>query len=813
MQARKAVGIDFVAVKSLTPTIMLKNYFTIAWRNLIKNKTFSIINILGLTIGITVCMMIFLFIMHEMSFDRFHARGERIYRVMRHFDRDGKDGSVAYLSGPYAPALLNDFKGRIARAVRVNPNDDLVTIGNTSFHEKKVIDVDPGFFSLFSFPLLRGDTSSALKDPSSVVLTESIAKKYFGSVDNAMGKTIQLDKQLILKVTAVAKDVPTNSHLDFDLVVPLENYRERSTMKVWINNGLYTYVELDPAASPEKLESEFPAFMEKYMGSDMRKFGFKFKLSLTPLHNIYFENAAFDSVRHGDKTIVYIFLSIAGLILLIGCINFINLSTVRAVERSKEVGLRKVLGALRRQIIRQFIGESILVTLISCTLAVVILFMAMPLYNQVLGYSLRVSEHPGILLLFCAGVIVVVGVLAGSYPAFFLSNFTPFEALKGKLRLGKGGTAFRQSLVVVQFSISVFLIIGTITMTKQMDFIKHRQLGYDKEQTVMVPIDNNDIYDHLRSFKDALESNAGIAAVSAMSGEPGGFHDSHVFEVEGHAEKWQSRTEFADFEFVPTLGLKIIAGRNFSAQYGTDTTNAVLINRTAASKLGWTPEQAVGKWIQNTVRDGSKRYIVGVIEDYNFLSLKDNMEPLVISPADDRRMILIKVKSGQLEAGMRAIRDEYAKAAPAYPLEYRFLDQQFGEMYRNNLRQQTILTAFACLAIFVACLGLFGLASFTTARRVKEIGVRKVLGSSVENIVVLLSKDLLKPVLIATCIAIPVGYYVMHGWLQNFAYQTSLSVWVFLPAALVTFFIALLTVGIKAVNAARANPSESLRAE
>jgi len=792
---------------------MIKNYFKIAWRNLMKNKTFSIINILGLTIGITVCMMIFLFIMYEMSFDMFHTRGSRIYRVMRHFQSEGKDGRVAYLSGPYAPAMLNDFKGQITRAVRVDPNDDLVTIGNTSFHEKKVISVDPGFFSLFSFPLLRGDTATALKEASSVVLTESTAKKYFGTVDNAMGKTIELDKKLTLKVTAVAKDVPANSHLEFDLIVPLENYKDKSTMKVWINNGLYTYVELDPTTSPEKLERQFPAFMEKYMGSDMRKFGFHFQLSLTPLKNIYFENSAFDSVKHGDKAIVYIFLSIAGLILLIGCINFINLSTVRAVERSKEVGLRKVLGAIRQQIIRQFIGESILVTLISCALSVIILFMAMPLYNQILGYSLRASEHPGILLLFCAGVIVVVGVLAGSYPAFFLSNFTPFEALKGKLRLGKGGAAFRQALVIVQFSISVFLIIGTIMMAKQMDFIRNRQLGYDKEQTAIVPIDNNDIYGHLRSFKVALENNASIASVSTMSGEPGGFHDSHMFEVEGHTEKWQARTEFADFEFVPTLGLKIIEGRNFSAEYGTDTTNAVLINRTAASKLGWTPGQAIGKWIQNTVRDPSKRYIIGVIEDYNFLSLKDHIEPMVISPAEDRRMILIKIKPGQLATGMRAIGDEYAKAAPAYPLEYRFLDQQFGKMYRSNLRQQTLLTAFAFLAIFVACLGLFGLASFTTAKRVKEIGVRKVLGSSVENIVVLLSKDLLKPVLIATCIAIPAGYYAMHSWLQNFAYQTRLSVWVFLLAALATFFIALLTVSIKAVNAARANPSKSLKAE
>jgi len=792
---------------------MIRNYFKIAWRNMMKSKMFSFINILGLTIGITVCMMIFLFIMHETNADNFHTRGASIYRVMRHFQNEGKDRSVAYLSGPYAPALLNDFKGQIARAVRVNPTDGLVIIGNRSFHEKKVIAVDADFFDLFSFPLLMGDTASVLKDASSVVLTETTAKKYFGSIDNAMGKVIELDKTLPLKVTGIAKDIPSNSHLDFDLIVPLVNYKERSFMKIWINNGLYTYVQLEAGSTKAQLEGEFPAFMKKYMGDDMRKFGFQFVLTLTPLKDVYFEKAAFDNARHGDKSVVYVFLSIAALILLIACINFINLSTVRAAERSKEVGLRKVLGAIRNQIIGQFIGESVLMTVISCALSVAALSMVMPAYSQILGYSLQLSEHIGQLLLFCAGVIVVVGVLAGSYPAFFLSNFTPFEALKGKLRLGKGGAAFRQGLVVVQFSISVFLIIGTVLMTKQMNYIRNKQLGYDKQQTVMIPIDNNDIYRHLNSFKTALQNRTSIAAVSMMSGEPGGFHDINMFEVEAHPEKWMARTEFADFEFVPTLGLKIIAGRNFSARYGTDTADAVLINRTAAARLGWTPAQAIGKWIQNTVRDNSRRHIIGVIEDYNFLSLKEDIAPLVISPGDDRRMTLVRVKPGQLDAGMQAIRSEYAKAAPAYPLEYRFLDQQFGEMYRNNLRQQTILTVFAGLAILVACLGLFGLASFAAAKRVKEIGVRKVLGSSVESIVVLLSKDLLKPVLIATCIAIPAGYFAMTRWLQNFAYHTPLSFWVFLLAAMVTLLIALLTVSIKAVNAARANPTKSLRAE
>ena len=792
---------------------MISNYFKIAWRNLMKSKVFSFINVLGLTIGITVCMMIFLFIVHEMSFDRFHKQGARIYRVMRDVTNDNRQASVGWLSGPYAPALQNDFRGQITQTIRVRPDDNLVTIDNRAFHEKKVLWVDSNFFGFFTFPILRGDTATALKDVSSVVLSESTAIKYFGGVDNAMGKTIKVDKDKQFRVTAVMKDVPSNSHLDFDLVLPLEVRKGDGVMTGWINNGLYTYVQLDPKTTQAQLERQFPAFMEKYMGADLRKFGFHFALSLVPLKDVYFDNAAFDGARHGDKSVVYVFLSIAALILLIGCINFINLSTIRAAERSKEVGLRKVMGALRMQIVNQFIGESILVTVISCILSLGLLSLVMPFYDRVLGYSLPMTDHLGALLLFCAGIVVVVGILAGSYPAFFLSNFAPIQALKGRLRLGKGAASFRQALVVIQFCISVFLIFGTIMVTKQMDFIKNKQLGYDKEQTVMIPIDNNDIYEHLNSFRLSMRNKPGIASFSAMSGQPGGFHDIHVFDVEGHTEKVPARTEFSDFEFVQTLGLKIIAGRNFSAQYPTDTTNAVLINRTAAAKLGWTPQQSIGKWIQNTVRDDKKRYVIGVIEDYNFLSLKEEMAPLVISPSFDRRMILMKIRPGQLNPSIDAIKAGYAKAAPGYPLEYSFLDQQFGEMYRNNLRQQTILTVFAGLAIFVACLGLFGLASFTAAKRVKEIGVRKVLGSSVENIVVLLSRDLLKPVVIATAIAIPVGYWVMKSWLQNFAYQAPMSPWVFGLAALATFVIALLTVSFKAISAARANPSKSLRSE
>lgn len=792
---------------------MLKNYIKIAWRNLIKNKVFSLINILGLSIGIAVCMMIFLFILNEYSFDNFHKNGDRIYRVMRGLENQGELKTVPYLSGPYAPALLNDFKGQISKAVRVNPTSNLVTISNNSFNEKKVLDTDPDFFELFSFPLIRGNPSTVLKDPGNVVLTETTAKKYFGSIDNAMGKVITLDKELPLKVAGIAKDVPSNSHLDFDLIVPLDNYKNSGSMNIWINNAMYTYVMLSPNTTKAQIEKQLPAFMQKYMGSDMKKFGFHFNLSLTPLKDIYFDNVPFDGVKHGDKTVVYIFLSIAVLILLIACINFMNLSTIRAVERSKEVGLRKVLGALRNNLIWQFIGESVLLTVISCVLALSAFLVAMPLFNQLLGYSLAVTWNGLPIWLFLGGVIIIVGFLAGSYPAFFLSKFSPIQALKGKLRPGKGGTAFRQVLVIVQFSISVFLIIGTVIITKQMNFVKNKQLGYSQEQTVIVPIDNGEIYKNVNTFKTSLQNQSDVQSVSLMSGEPGGYFDGLMFDVEDHAEKWNSRTEFADFEFVKTLGLKVIAGRDFSSAFPTDTTDAVLINKTFAKNLGWSPDQAVGKWIQNTVRDNARRRIVGVVADFNFQSLKSGIEPLVISPNPDIRVALIKLKANNLQAGIELVQNAYKSVASGYPFEYRFLDQQFDKLYKKDLHQQTILTVFACLAIFVACLGLFGLASFTATKRFKEIGVRKVLGSSIQEIVLLLSKDLLKPVLIATCIAMPVGYWAMNKWLQSFAYKTPLSWWVFGLAALITFGIALITVSFKAVQAALANPVKSLRTE
>lgn len=790
---------------------MFRNYLLIAWRNLVKSKMFSLINVLGLSIGITVCLMIYLFIMHELSFDEFHEDKELIYRVMRSGSKSDTPGP--YLSGPYAPALLNDFPGEIKSAVRIMTGNGLMTFEDKSFNEKKLYVADSSFFTFFSFPMIKGDPGTVLDDPHSIVLTETTARKYFGDSD-PLGKMVRIDDIYTLMVTGICKDVPNNSHLDFDLVIPISLLSGAEWFNGWTNNNNFTYVKLDEHADRKKIEERFPAFMDKYLNKDLSKMGIRYQLSLTPLTDIYFEPVSdFDNVKHGDKRVVLIFLSIAAFILLIASINFVNLSTIRAVDRSKEVGLRKVMGARRKQLIIQFIGESVMITLISCIFAVGLLILLMPFYNELLGYSLTVSWASPMIWIFLVGVIIVAGFLAGSYPAFILAAFLPVQALRGRIVPGKGGALFRQALVVLQFAISVILIIGTIIIMSQMKYIRQKDLGYNKDQTVLVRVDNSQIHQNAITFKRELESRPEVAGVSIMSGEPGGFFDMYNFEVTDHDDFLKARTLFSDFEAVETLGLKIIAGRDLSPEYKTDSVKSALINRTAASKLGLTPEEAIGKRIRNTMRDRNWRTIIGVVDDFHYLSLKEKIDALVISYEDDKRVVLIRLAGGNISQGLEAVKNIYGSVASGYPFEYSFLDQQFGELYKADLRQQKILSIFSGIAIFIACLGLFGLASFTATRRSKEISIRKVLGSSVKNIVVMLSGDLLKPVLIATVIAIPAGYFIMERWLNNFAYTTGLKWWIFLFAAAIAISIALITVCTRAIKAARAKPATYLKSE
>ncbi|MBS1947252.1 MAG: ABC transporter permease [Bacteroidetes bacterium] len=794
---------------------MIKNYFILAFRKLKHQKIFSFINIIGLTVGTTCCLMIFLFIAHELSYDNFHKNKENIYRVMRvggHLNGGGSE-EIAYLSPAYSTALLNDYPDAIQQAVRVMPDNDLITYKNVGFNEKKIYLVDDNFFEFFSFPLVKGNPATVLKDPLSIVLTESTAKKYFGNED-PIGKVVDWNKKLKLKVTGIAKDVPSNSHLYFDMVAPLSYYKNEPWYSQFPNNMLFTYVQLNPHTDPKKLISRFPQFMDKYLGKYYRENGFSMGLTIDPLKDIYFQNLVFDNVKHGSKSVVFTFTSIAVLILIIACINFMNLATARATDRSKEVGLRKVLGALRKQLIIQFIGEAFLFAMVSSILALGLLQLLMPAYNNLLGYNLSSYWTNPLVYIFLAGIVLIIGLLAGSYPALLLSSFSPIESLKGKLKVGKNGSLFRKTLVVFQFSISVLLIISITIIVKQMNYVQGADLGFNKEHALVVKLDNNTIGEKKLLFKTQLQNDPDVQNVSLMSGEPGGFHDVHSFETEAMPnEKIMLSTEFTDFEFAKTLGLKIIAGRDLSSQYSTDTLHGVLINRTTAAKLGYTPQQAVGKWIKNTMRDSLRRNIVGVVEDFHFSSLKDPIQPFVIAPNDDRRVALIRIKPGNLQSTINRIKNIYTSLAPAYPFEYDFLDEQFNQQYKSEVRQQTVLSIFSAIAIFIASLGLFGLSSYTAIKRTKEVGVRKVLGSSVENIVLLLSKDLLKPVLLGALIAMPVGYYFMNKWLQGFAYRIVFHWWMFAMAIAIAVIIALLTVGVQAVKAAMANPVKSLRTE
>jgi putative ABC transport system permease protein len=604
--------------------------------------------------------------------------------------------------------------------------------------------------------------------------------------------------------------------LQFDMVLPLELLRpiQPGWFTQWPNNGVFTYVQLNPSADPKQLEKRFPAFMDKYLGEYYATAGFKMGLTIQPLSKVYFSQDALDNVKQGSKKMVYIFMCIAILILIIACINFINLATARATDRSKEVGLRKVLGAVRKQLVSQFMLESLLYATVACILSVGLVQLLMPSYANLLGYKLPSFWNNYKVYFFLIGVVLIVGLLAGSYPALLLSSFSPIESLKGKFKIGKSGSFFRKALVVFQFGISVLLIIGVVIIMSQMNYMRNTDLGFNKEQAMIVRFDNLAISKKKFLFKDELKNIPAVQSVSLMSGEPGGFHDGYTFESEAKPdEKLSFRTEFADLDFAKALGLKIIAGRDFSENFKTDSSQSVLINRSTANVLGYTPEQAIGKWIKNITKDSLQRTIVGVVEDYHFSSLKNKIEPLVISPGRDKRLALIRLKTNNLQSSITGIKKVYADAASDYPFEYSFLDEQFDRSYKTESRQQSVLGIFSIIAIFIACLGLFGLASYTAIKKKKEIGIRKVLGSSVQNIVLLLSKDLLKPVLAGTLIAIPTGYYAMNKWLEGFAYRISFQWWMFAVAVMTAVTIALLTVGFQAVKAAIANPVKSLRTE
>ena len=812
---------------------MLRNYWKIAFRNMAKYKFISFINLFGLTVGMTCCLLILTYILHEVSYDKYNSKADRIYRVTRSFNN--KEGIVSLHLGavapPFGPLLQNEFPD-IEKVTRILRNDiSPMRYEDKIFNEKDIYFADANLLDIFDVPLLKGNPRAALSDPFSVLLTEEVAKKYFGSED-PMGKVIRLNNQYNFKVTGIFSPFPATAHLHPEIMLSFNTlkdsaiYGEKNLLTNWGNNAFYTYL-LFPKNYPVKnIETQFPRFLDKYMrdgnsAADYHPSKYT-QLYLQKLTDIHLTSHLDEEIEeNGDRTRVYIFSAIALFILLIACINYMNLSTARSALRAKEIGIRKVAGAQRGEIITQFLSESVMITYMAILLAVILTYFTLPLLNTITGQALTIqSIIRWQVILPLALAPMIIGILSGIYPALFMSSFQPAKVLKGLFKAGKGNISFRKVLVVTQFAISIILIISTAIVFQQLHYIQNKSLGFSKEQVVTLRNDNG-LNKNYEAFRNELRQNAFIKDATRSSRIPGGrLLDEQGASTESGDSLRPVAADIkflaADYDFVTTYGIPMAAGRNFSREYATDTTS-FLLNEAATRVLGLrSPQEAVGK---NFKYADTKGKVIGVIADFHFESLHQSIVPLIlVMPAagqagDLYSRISIKIAGNNPTAAIAHIEKTWKKFLPETPFEYTFLDENFDKLYRSEQRQGILFTSFACIAIFIACLGLLGLSAFAITQRIKEIGIRKVLGASVGGIVGLLSKDFLKLVAIAAIIAFPVAWYVMHNWLRDFAYRISIQWWVFLVAGVLASAVALITISLQAIKAAVANPVKSLRSE
>jgi putative ABC transport system permease protein len=802
------------------------NYVKITLRNLFRNKLYTFINIFGLAIGLAACLMIYLWVQDELSFDRFHQNASRIYRVERKFDFRDMHGQAPNTSGPYGPALVGDYP-EIENFVRIDIEEYSIKDFKNIFHRQELALADNSLFEVFDFRLEEGDSKTALTQPKSIVLTREQALIYFGDSD-VLGDslTVDLNGELTdFRVTGILEEVPHNSHIHFDILFSISTYSDES-MTPWFNNFLYTYVLLKDKTSPDDVEKKLSALLNKYMAAEFAAFlgpevdiNDVFQLKMNPLLSIHLSPAEqFEIAPQGSMTSVYLFSMIAILILIIACINFMNLSTARANKRAKEVGIRKTIGAYKYQLWRQFLSESVLLAFIALILAVLLIKVFIPVFNVISNKNLSA----GLLfqfenLLTFSGLTLVTGLLAGLYPAFYLTAFEPAKVLKGSVLSGRGKSAFRRSMAVLQFVISITLIIGTLIIYKQMEYIQNKSLGFDKENVVLITTESNAVRQNIDFFRNTLMDDARIMAVAASSNVPGSSMFSDTVFKRGDSDEMYSLIFMGtDYDFVDTYNLRMVRGRQFSKEFGTDIQGAILINEAAAKEIGYSPEEAIGKELNRaaSAEEFIKGTIVGVVEDFHFKSLHRIIEPFVLLlNMEYIRYISIRIQPGDVRGTLTFIRQKWLETFPEEEFEYGFLDDRIDLLYESEGKMRQIFLVFSTLSIFVACLGLFGLAAFTAQQRTKEIGVRKALGASEVNVFMLLSKEFTKWVLVASIIAWPVAYYVMTKWLQNFAYRMNMGLWPFVLAALIGFMIALITVSYQSIRAAFINPVDSLRYE
>ncbi|OJV16732.1 MAG: cell division protein FtsX [Dyadobacter sp. 50-39] len=805
---------------------MLSSYLKIALRSLWNKKAFASINIFGLAIGLATCMLILLFVQHELSYDRFNRNADRIFRVTLHGRIGGNDINLAGASAPAGPALMHDYPGVEAYTRFSTGGTFLVRNGEKRFLEERVIFTDSNFFNFFSVALLKGDANSVLKEPKTVVLTKSTALKYFGSED-PIGKSLEMGTLGPVRVTGVCEDVPSNSHFHYDFFGSMKSV---TLGEKWLSSGAHTYVLLRKGYPVGKLTAQMPQLVRKYIGPEIQEFlgmsydeyirkGDRFGIGLQPLTDIHL-TSNLENELEGNSNIkyIYIFTAIAAFILLIACINFMNLSTAGSAGRAKEVGVRKVMGSVRQQLMAQFLTESVLVTLFALLAAFALVVLILPGFNNLAGkqFDLQSILNGRVIASALAGC-VVVGLLAGSYPAFFLSAFRPVAVLKGSIQSGVKSGWLRNTLVTIQFVVSIAMIIGTMVVYQQLRFIQNKNVGFDKDQ-VLILHDTYLLGDKARAFKQQLGSLAGVSSVTFAGYMPAGSSNNSTDgflpeNADNNITPYRTTTYQADEDYLKTLGIGLVSGRNFSRTSGGDSAS-VLINESAAIQFGW--KSPIGKRIR-TIGNGtpeSKRLytVVGVIKDFHFRSMHERIAPLVIFYGGDQYQMAIRIKTKDIPSLLKIVEKTW-KATSDNPFAYSFLDERFDKMYESEQRIGKLFAIFAGLAVMIACLGLFGLAAFTTLQRTKEIGVRKVLGASVFSIVSLLSKDFVKLVIIAIVIASPLAWYGMSKWLSDFAYKTDIEWWVFVLAGILSISVALLTVSFQSIKAALVNPVKSLKAE
>jgi len=802
---------------------MLRNYLKIAWRNLLKNKAFSFINILGLSIGIAVCFIIMLFVYDELSYDRFNKNADRIVRVVFNASINGGKISESNVMPPVAQALKNDY-AEVEEATRLKQDGrPKITFEHKIFKEASAAFVDPNFFKVFSFTFLKGDATTALLRPNTLVITSEVAQRWFGN-DAPLGKTIDYNGTRFT-VTGVMEKNPANAHFHFDMFGSMESI-DQARSNSWMESNFFTYVLLKPGTDYKKLEAKLPGMVEKYMGpqivqemglslSQFRTKGNELGFALQPLTSIHlYSNTSSELEAGGNVKYVYIFGAIAVFMLLIATINFINLSTAGASKRAKEVGVRKVMGSGKADLVKQFLLESVMLTFIALLIAFVMVQLALPVFNTLSGKNLRPGFSLKPLTAFFA-LGIMVGLLAGIYPAFFLSSFKPIATLKGRLSAGTKSLGLRSSLVVFQFFISVSLITGTIIVYQQMKFIQNQQLGYDKDQLLVLP-NSWALGKNEKAFKEKLLQDSRVANITVSAYKPAGpsGNNNSLAYPEGKDNQLMKTLEYqVDEQYIPTLGIQMAAGRNFSPAFSTDS-SAMIINETAARAFGF-GKNAVGQRItrENSSRGKNVTYnVVGVVKDFHFRSLHEAITPLlmVLNPESG---LIIKVRTKDIAGLLASMKEQWASYQVEEPFSYAFMDELYIKTYAAEQKTGLILNIFAVLTIFVACMGLFGLATYTAEQRSKEIGIRKVLGASVAQVTGMLSKEFIKLVLIGCIIAFPLSWWAMTRWLQDFAYKIDINWWVFVLAGVVALLIALFTVSFKAIRAALANPVKSLRSE